>query len=114
MTSFHSISLWNDHIIPLDFHVVPTTVKGHRAQKSMLSRYRILARPFRTITAVLVAVAATLDTSADAADVFAGKTVRIIVPAGPAGGYGLYGQLAANHFGRFIPGNPNVVISHMP
>ena len=80
----------------------------------MLSRYRILARRFATTTAVLVAVAANLDRSADAADVFAGKTVRIIVPAGPAGGYGLYAQLAANHIGRFIPGNPNVVISHMP
>jgi tripartite-type tricarboxylate transporter receptor subunit TctC len=83
-------------------------------QKTMLTRRGFLARRVATTTAVLVAVASSLEGSADAADVFAGKTIRMIVPAGPTGGYALYGQLAANHLTRFIPGNPTVVISHMP
>ena len=46
---------------------------------------------------------------------FAGKQIRVIVPAGSgASGYGLYGQLAASHLGRSIPGKPTVVISYMP
>jgi tripartite-type tricarboxylate transporter receptor subunit TctC len=51
---------------------------------------------------------------AQAADFFAGKQIRLIVPAGQAGGYSLYAQLAVQHLGRFIPGNPTVVISYMP
>jgi tripartite-type tricarboxylate transporter receptor subunit TctC len=64
--------------------------------------------------AVLAAVAAVPDRQADAADGFAGKQIRLIVPAGPAGGYGLYGQLLAEHLGDFIPGHPAVVVSFMP
>jgi tripartite-type tricarboxylate transporter receptor subunit TctC len=52
--------------------------------------------------------------SVHGADVFAGKQIRVIIPAGPAGSYSLYGQLAVQHLGRFIPGNPAVAISYMP
>src|SRR5215813_9148930 len=52
--------------------------------------------------------------SAAAADYFAGKTIRIVVGYGPASAYALYGQLAANHLGRFIPGNPKILVSYMP
>jgi len=45
---------------------------------------------------------------------FAGKQIKMIVPAGQAGGYALYAQLAAQHLGRFIPGHPAVVVSFMP
>jgi hypothetical protein len=52
---------------------------------------------------------------AAAQEPFAGKQVRVIVPAGSgASGYGLYGQLAAQHLGRSLPGNPSVVVSFMP
>jgi len=50
-----------------------------------------------------------------AADYYAGKQIRIILPANNIdSGYGLYGFLASQHLGRFIPGNPAVVISYMP
>src|SRR5262245_39099532 len=52
--------------------------------------------------------------SATAADFFSGKTVRVVVGDGPASAYALYGQLAAYHLGRFIPGNPKLVVSYMP
>jgi len=53
--------------------------------------------------------------SAQAQDYFAGKQIRIILPSSTIDtGYGLYGLLASQHLGRFIPGNPNVVINYMP
>lgn len=63
----------------------------------------------------LAAAVALASGSALGQDYFAGKQIRVIVPAGSgASGYGLYGQLAANHLGRNIPGKPQVVISYMP
>jgi tripartite-type tricarboxylate transporter receptor subunit TctC len=44
-----------------------------------------------------------------AADLFKGKTIRLVVPTGPGGAYGLYGLLLAQYFGRHLPGEPAVV-----
>jgi len=52
--------------------------------------------------------------SAAAADFFSGKTIRVVVGFEPASSYAIYGHLAASHLGRFIPGNPKVVVSYMP
>lgn len=77
---------------------------------------RRLAGPSRGLSALIALVTASgTITAAHAQDYFAGKQVRVIVPAGSgASGYGLYGQLAANHLGRSIQGKPQVVISYMP
>lgn len=74
------------------------------------------ALPSRFARAGLVlALAMAAPALAQAQVSFAGKQIRLIVPAGSgASGYGLYGQLAANHLGRSIPGTPTVVISYMP
>ena len=53
------------------------------------------------------------DTEA-AADFFKGKTVTLIVGFPPGGGYDMYTRVLARHFGRFLPGHPNVVVSNMP
>lgn len=45
---------------------------------------------------------------------FAGKTVRIIIPSAVGGEYGLYSQLMANHLGKYVPGNPAVIVQAMP
>lgn len=45
---------------------------------------------------------------------FAGKTLSIIVGYPPAGGYASYATIIARHLGRYIPGNPAVIIKHMP
>ncbi len=45
---------------------------------------------------------------------FSGKTVTIVVGFGAGGGYHAYGQLAADHLGRFLPGNPTVIVEEMP
>jgi tripartite-type tricarboxylate transporter receptor subunit TctC len=48
------------------------------------------------------------------ADFYKGKTVAIYVGFGPGGGYDAYGQLLAMHIGRHIPGQPTVIVKHMP
>src|SRR5262245_36347779 len=78
----------------------------------MTGAYR--ARHLATIWAALVAVSSTLEGPAQATEAFAGKQIRIIVPGDQAGGYALYAQLAVQHLGRFLPGNPTVLISYMP
>jgi tripartite-type tricarboxylate transporter receptor subunit TctC len=45
---------------------------------------------------------------------FRGETISIQIGYGPGGGYDTYGRVLARHFGRFIPGNPNVVAKNMP
>ena len=50
----------------------------------------------------------------NAADHFRGKTISVLVGFGPGGGYDGYGQLLGQYIGKFIPGEPRVVVKHMP
>ena len=47
-------------------------------------------------------------------DVFAGKTVQMIIGFGPGGGYDLWGRTVARHIGKHLPGKPQVVPQNMP
>jgi tripartite-type tricarboxylate transporter receptor subunit TctC len=48
------------------------------------------------------------------ADFYKGKQLRMIIGYAPGGGYDLYGRLAAEFLGRFIPGHPTIVAQNMP
>jgi tripartite-type tricarboxylate transporter receptor subunit TctC len=48
------------------------------------------------------------------ADFYRGKTVTIYVGFGPGGGYDAYAQLLGQHIRRHIPGEPTVIVKHMP
>jgi tripartite-type tricarboxylate transporter receptor subunit TctC len=48
------------------------------------------------------------------ADFYQGKQVELIVSAAVGGGYDAYARFLARHMGRFIPGNPTVVVKNMP
>jgi tripartite-type tricarboxylate transporter receptor subunit TctC len=48
------------------------------------------------------------------ADFFKGKVVNLVVGYGSGGGYDVYGRLVAAHLGKYIPGNPTVVVQNMP
>lgn len=50
----------------------------------------------------------------DVSDVYDGNTLTILIGHPPGGSYDLYAQLAAEHLGQFIPGEPNVIVQHMP
>jgi tripartite-type tricarboxylate transporter receptor subunit TctC len=45
---------------------------------------------------------------------YQGKTITFIVGSGAGTAYDMYGRLLANHIGKYIPGNPGVVVQNMP
>lgn len=63
------------------------------------------------IMAVLVPAQSAAQTPAE---FFKGKDVRILIGFPPGGGYDLYGRLVARHFGKQLPGQPNVIPQNMP
>lgn len=50
----------------------------------------------------------------DAEKFYKGKTVQAIVGYAPGSTFELYLRLLTRHIGKHIPGNPNVVLQHMP
>lgn len=50
----------------------------------------------------------------DVADFYNGKTINIIVPAGPASGYDIYARIMSEHFSKQMPGNPTIIVQNMP
>src|SRR6266403_263047 len=74
---------------------------------------RMLA-PWRAAMVVTAALAATPAHADTVADFYKGKQINLIVGYGPGGGYDTYARLLARHFGRFVPGNPNVIVQNMP
>src|SRR5215213_4496409 len=47
------------------------------------------------------------------ADFYRGKQVTLILSTGPGGGYELYARPLARHMGRYIPGEPNIIVQNM-
>ena len=45
---------------------------------------------------------------------YQGKTINFIVGSGTGTAYDIYSRLLANHIGKHIPGNPNVIMQNMP
>lgn len=69
----------------------------------------------RTITALGLALACGIaGGAAQAQDFYKGKTITVVVGNTPGGGFDANGRLLARHIGRFIPGNPDVIVSNMP
>jgi tripartite-type tricarboxylate transporter receptor subunit TctC len=70
-----------------------------------------------TIMAVacLAASAAKAQDSQDSiASFYRGKTISIVVGSAVGGGFDTYGRLVGRHLGRFIPGNPTVIVQNIP
>jgi tripartite-type tricarboxylate transporter receptor subunit TctC len=63
-----------------------------------------------------VVMAATWATAAAAdpvADFYRGQTISLVVGANTGGGYDAYARPVSRHLGRFIPGEPNIVVRYM-
>src|SRR3954463_8769239 len=48
------------------------------------------------------------------ADFYRGQTISLLVGANTGGGYDAYARPVSRHLGRFIPGEPNIVVKYMP
>jgi tripartite-type tricarboxylate transporter receptor subunit TctC len=79
-----------------------------------------MAKTFSRFRAtMLVAFASILGGSASAladpvSDFYTGKTISLIISAGPGGGFDNNARLVARHLGKHIPGNPLIVPKNMP
>src|SRR3954470_18099416 len=45
---------------------------------------------------------------------YRGKTVTITVGSAVGGGFDAYARLVGHHLGRFIPGNPTIIVQNIP
>jgi tripartite-type tricarboxylate transporter receptor subunit TctC len=77
-----------------------------------------MVRCVRLIGANLLAasLAAAMAASAAAdpiADFYRGQTISLVVGANTGGGYDAYARPVSRHLGRFIPGEPNIVVRYM-
>lgn len=68
------------------------------------------------VAAVVLSAAAAPSPAAaqSVADFYRGKTVNLLVGSGEGGGFDLSARLTAQFLGRYIPGNPTVVVQNMP
>jgi tripartite-type tricarboxylate transporter receptor subunit TctC len=72
----------------------------------------------RSSTLVVVGAAAVFvplaASAASADDFFKGKDITLYVGSTSGGPYDAYARMLARHWGRNIPGNPNIVVQNMP
>jgi tripartite-type tricarboxylate transporter receptor subunit TctC len=47
------------------------------------------------------------------ASTWAGKTITLVVGANPGGGYDTWARFIARYLGKYLPGNPNVIVQNM-
>jgi len=45
---------------------------------------------------------------------YQGKNLNFIVGSGASTAYDIYARLLANYIGKYLPGNPNVIVQNMP
>ncbi len=64
----------------------------------------------------VILLLATMSGAASAQDApfYKGKTLRIVISTGVAGGYAEYARVLAEHMGRHIAGHPNLIVQSMP
>src|SRR5215468_533995 len=63
---------------------------------------------------LIVAVMTASQAAADpVADFYRGQTISLVVGANTGGGYDAYARPVSRHLGRFIPGEPNIVVRYM-
>jgi tripartite-type tricarboxylate transporter receptor subunit TctC len=45
---------------------------------------------------------------------YQGKTIRIVIGSSTGGGYDLWARVLARYYGKYLPGNPTVLVQNMP
>jgi tripartite-type tricarboxylate transporter receptor subunit TctC len=71
----------------------------------------------RTVLKLLLGAAAGYFAAAlplQANEYYAGKTITLVIGSETGGGFDIYGRTLARHLGRFIPGQPHMIVQNMP
>src|SRR5215475_13099690 len=61
-----------------------------------------------------IAICAAPAAAQTVAEFYTGKTISILMGTQPGGSYDLYGRVIGEHLSRYIPGNPTIIMEHMP
>src|SRR5262245_49081292 len=70
--------------------------------------------PVASIVAACLVLPLAPSSTAAQPDFFSGKTINVVVGARAVGSLSLSAQILARHWGRYIPGSPNVILKQMP
>lgn len=72
-----------------------------------------MLRPFAGIALAILALTQPVQAQS-VEDFYKGKRITVTVGYGPGGGYDLFARLLARHMGKYIPGNPSMIVQNMP
>jgi tripartite-type tricarboxylate transporter receptor subunit TctC len=75
------------------------------------SRIRVKAASAAVLATALLTLPAQAD---EVADFYKGKTITFTAASGVGGGYGIYAMLIREHFGKYVPGHPSVIVNYNP
>jgi tripartite-type tricarboxylate transporter receptor subunit TctC len=87
-------------------------MSGRPARPEKTMRLRSLS--VLSLLGLVLAAAPSMALAQDAAPFYRGKTIRIVISTGVAGGYAEYARLLADHMGAHIAGRPNFIVQSMP
>lgn len=79
-----------------------------------MSHAHITAMIVASFGALVGQLAVNVPAHAIDSEFFAGKTLTIATHTAPGGGYDLLARLTAQVIGRFLPGEPRVIVTNMP
>jgi tripartite-type tricarboxylate transporter receptor subunit TctC len=83
------------------------------ASRLIARLYVLEANVRRFLVSVALLILAALPAVA-ADDFYKGKTIKLIIGSAPGAGYDAYGRLLARHIRKYLPGQPNIVVTYMP
>ena len=80
---------------------------------SINRRHRRLARVFEFLL-LMIGAASIAAAQGPSTPFYKDKTIRIVVGFTSGGLYDQYARMLARHMGKYIPGNPNIIVQNMP
>jgi tripartite-type tricarboxylate transporter receptor subunit TctC len=92
------------------FCVTPRAANGPEYERRIYMGHKWLSVSRIALAVIFVAVAGLSQAGAD--DFFKGKTITIFVGYRVGGGYDVFTRTAARHMGKYIPGNPTIVVEN--
>jgi len=83
----------------------------HVRKDTLMKTY--LVRMISLAAMLTLGAAARVDAGAAGEDFYRGKVIRIVVGFSPGGGFDTFARTVARHMGKYLPGNPSVVVENM-
>ncbi len=72
------------------------------------------AQAWKALAWTVALAVAPVASAQDVGTFYKGRSIDLIVASTPGGGYDAYARIMARHMGRYIPGNPLLVVRNLP